>query len=126
MALFHRARAAPSSTITKWINGPPQSPDFFPIAVWWQAPTVTGHSGAYANEAAAAAAEHINIFLGIGPSNKAPWPEYFGRDDGELELIKSNNLYLVSGISTPYAENKSAGSVASVLALANSIGGSAI
>jgi len=105
------------SIYAQWPNGPPQNPNFFPISVWWQNPTVTGNSGSYATIGAAAAGMGINIFLGEGN-----WPESFGADQGELEAVKSNNLYLIGGIYTPYSENTSAQSVASVLALAKRIG----
>jgi hypothetical protein len=100
-----------------WKNGPPQNPNFFPIAVWWQNPAVTGNSGSYPTIGAAAAGMGINIFLGEGN-----WPEQFGADAGELEAVKANNLYLIGGIYTPFSENTSPQSVASVLALAKTIG----
>ena len=115
------AIAKGASIYAPWKNGPPQNPAFFPIAVWWQAPAATGHSGAYPTEAAAVAGEKMNTFLGIGAS----WPEAFGSDDGELEIIKANNLYLVGGIYTPYNQDSSAQSVASIQALAQSIGATA-
>ncbi len=109
-----------------WVNGPWRNPSFFPIAVWWQAPGATGAYGAYSSQAAAAAGEKINIFLGIsGELRGGLWPEYYGRDLGELEAIKANNLYLIGGIRTPYLQNTSVNSVASVLALATSIGAQA-
>jgi hypothetical protein len=108
-----------ASPYAAWSNGPPQSAKFFPIAVWYQNPTVQGHSGAYPTIAAAAAGEKMNIFIGLGN-----WPERFGGDSGELEAIKSNNLYAIGGISTPYNSNTSAQSVSSVLSLAKSIGAS--
>ena len=108
---------------SQWVNGPWQNPNFFPIAVWWQSPNKTGTYGAYGSQAAAAAGEKINIFLGIsGESRTGLWPEKFGSDFGELEAIKANNLYLIGGMKTPYLQNTSVNSVASVLALANSIG----
>jgi len=109
--------ASAGSIYSKWPNGPPQNPAFFPISVWWQNPAVTGQSGSYSTIGAAAAAMGINIFLGEGN-----WPEQFGADQGELEAVKSNDLYLIGGIYTPYNENTSAQSVASVLALAAKIG----
>jgi len=115
------AVAKGASVYAPWKNGPPQSPSFFPIAVWWQQPTVVGHSGIYSTEAAAVAGEKMNTFLGIGAS----WPEAFGSDDGELEIIQANKLYTVGGIYTPYNQNTSAQSVASVDALAKSIGATA-
>jgi len=109
-----------------WVNGPWQNPNFFPIAVFWQSPNTTGTYGAYGSQAAAAAGEKINIFLGIsGELRSGRWPEYFGSDLGELEAIKANNLYLIGGIKTPYLQNISVDSVQSVLALANSIGAQA-
>jgi hypothetical protein len=107
----------------RWPNGPPQSSEFFPIAVWWQAPSAKGQSGDYATEAEAASAEHINIFLGISGAagGVRSWPERFGQDDGELEAIKENHLYLIGGIATPSDENTSSASVSSMLALADSI-----
>jgi hypothetical protein len=109
------ARAA--SIYAQWANGPPQNPNFFAISVWWQNPAVTGKTGSYASVGAAAAGMGINVFLGEGN-----WPESFGADQGELEAAKSNNLYIIGGIYTPYNENTSPQSVASVLALANRIG----
>jgi hypothetical protein len=53
---------------------------------------------------------------------KATGRRHFGADSGELEAAKANNLYMIGGIYTPYNENTSAQSVASVLALANKIG----
>jgi hypothetical protein len=107
-----------------WPNGPPTDPAFFPISVWWQAPALGGRSGPYPTLAAAAAAARINIFLGLSGESGAPdsWPERFGADLGELEAIKANKLYVVGGIATPHSENSSAASVASMLALARSIG----
>ncbi len=106
-----------------WPNGPPQSPSFFPIAVWWQQPSQTPRGGPD-TDAARAAAEHINICLGLsGLTGKSGvWPERFGEDSGELEVLKANKLYVIGGIRTPFEENTSAGSVASMLALAKSIG----
>ena len=109
--------AAAQSLYAQWPNGPPQSPDFFPLAVWWQNPAVTGSFGKYSSVGAAAAGMKLNIFLGEGN-----WPEQFGADQGELEATKANNLYMIGGINTPYAENNTPQSVASVLALANAIG----
>lgn len=110
------SRAA--SPYAAWSNGPPQTPNFFALAVWWQEANVTGHSGSYPSVAAAAAAMKINIFLGQG----ANWPERFGADTGELEAMQKYGLYLIGGVYTPYDTNTSAQSVASVLALASSIG----
>jgi hypothetical protein len=115
-ALFPSGASA-SSIYSQWVNGPPQSPYFFPISVWWQNPAVTGQSGSYPTIGAAAAGMGINIILGVGN-----WPEQFGVDAGELEAAKANNLYVIGGIYTPWNENTSPQSVASVLALAQSIG----
>ncbi|MBV9996649.1 MAG: hypothetical protein JO127_15705 [Caulobacteraceae bacterium] len=114
----------PSSPYAPWPNGPPAKPSFFPIAVWWQSPTATGHSGPHPTLAAAAAAAGINIFHGLSGPSGAPdsWPERFGRDEGELEAIKANQLYVIGGINTPSDQNTSAASVASMLALAKAIG----
>jgi hypothetical protein len=109
--------ATAGSIYAPWKNGPPQDPRFFPIAVWWQNPAVTGDFGAYPTVGAAVAGMGINVLLGEGT-----WPEAFGVDAGELESAKANNLYMLGGIYTPYSENNSAESVASVLALARSIG----
>jgi hypothetical protein len=115
-ALFPSGASA-GSIYAQWPNGPPQSPNFFPISVFWQNPTATGKSGSYPTIGAAAAGMGINVFLGEGG-----WPENFGADNGELENIKSNNLYLIGGMWTPYSSNTGPLSVASVLALANRIG----
>ena len=115
-ALFPSGASA-GSIYAQWPNGPPQRPKFFPISVWWENPAVSGKSGSYATIGAAAAGMGINVILGVGN-----WPEQFGVDSGELEAAKSNNLYVIGGIFTPYSENNSADSVASVLALAKSIG----
>ncbi len=110
---------------SSYVNGPWQNPSFFPIAVWWQAPTQTALFGpSTTTAAAAAAAEHINIFMAISGTS-GTWPERFGGDNGELEAIKANHLYLIGGHNTPYLQNTSANSVASMLALANSIGAGA-
>ena len=109
--------ASAGSIYAQWQNGPPQNPAFFPISVWWQNPAVTGQSGSYSTIGAAAVGMGINILLGEGG-----WPEQFGADKGELEAVKANNLYLIGGIYTPYSENNLPQSVASVLALAKSIG----
>ena len=113
-----------ASLYSPWANGPPADPGFFPLSVWWQAPTLSGRSGPYPSLAAAAAGAKINIFLGLSGESGAPdsWPERFGQDAGELEAIKANKLYVIGGINTPHSENSSAGSVASMLALARSIG----
>jgi hypothetical protein len=113
---------APSAAVcgsiyARWKNGPPSSEDFFPIAVWWQNPAVMGNTGKFPSVAAAAASMGINVYLGEGG-----WPENFGSDNGELETAKEYHQYIVGGIYTPYNENTSAQSVASVLALANKIG----
>jgi hypothetical protein len=112
------AQTAPSnagpSLYVSYANGPWKNPNFFPIAVWWQAPVP---------DAATVAAENINIFYTIsGRTATGKWPEQFGVDLGELEAIKSNNLYLIGGSNTPYLQNTSVDSVASVLALTNAIG----
>jgi len=109
-----------SSLYSPWQNGPPQSPNFFPLSVWVQSPTVSGHSGSYPTIADAVAGTKMNIFLGL-----EGWPEGFGTDKGELEAIKANNLYVVGGTNTPYNENNQPTSVASMLALADSIGAQA-
>ena len=116
-AMLLPGTASAASIYAQWPNGPPQTPGFFPVAVWWQNPALTGKSGSYPTIAAAAAGMGINVFLGEGN-----WPERFGGDLGELEAVKANNLYMIGGISTPSTENSSAQSVASVLALAQSIG----
>jgi hypothetical protein len=110
--------ALAGSIYAPWTNGPPQNPNFFAISVWWQNAAITGKSGSYSTIGAAAAGMGINVFLGEG----MPWPEQFGADNGELEAVKANNLYMIGGIYTPYSENTSSESVASVLALANKIG----
>jgi hypothetical protein len=119
------ARAA--SLYDPWPNGPPHSPDFFPIAVWYQAPAAAGSYGKYGSQAAAAAGEHINIFMAFAGRRGLPhlWPERFGGDEGELEAIKAHHLYAIGGLETPYTENTSPLSVASALALAKSIGATA-
>jgi hypothetical protein len=101
----------PNSLYSQWANGPSASPNFFPIAVWWQDPVSLAQKVASTN---------MNIFLGVGG-----WPEKFGSDNGELEAIQANNLYVIGGIYTPGNEDTSADSVASVLALASSLGASA-
>jgi hypothetical protein len=111
--------ASAASLYAPWPNGPSQSAKFFPIIAWYQNPAVAGHSGAYPTIAAAAAGEGMNTFLGLGN-----WPESFGADQGELEAIKANNLFVVGGINTPSTENSSAQSVASVLSLASKLGAS--
>ena len=59
----------------------------------------------------------MNIILGIGG-----WPERFGGDDGELKAARDNGLLVIGGIDTPWNENTSPHSVASVLALAKAEG----
>jgi hypothetical protein len=114
------------SMYARWTNGPWQNPAFFPISVFWQSPNQTGTFGAYTSQAGAAAGEHINIFQGItGESTSGLWPEFFGRDLGELEAVKAHNLYLIGGIKTPFLQNTSTDSVASVLTLARAIGAQA-
>jgi hypothetical protein len=108
------------SLYAQWQNGPPQSAKYFPLAVWWQSPLETGHSGIYPTIVKAVAGENFNTMMGL-----SPWPENFGADYGELAAIKANNLYVIGGYNTPYNENTSAQSVASVLALAKSIGAEA-
>jgi hypothetical protein len=116
----------PGSVYAPWPNGPPQSPDFFPIAVWWQQPTAEGLSGKYFTQAEAVAGEHMTVMIGLsGKGKTGVWPERFGEDEGELEAIKANKLYLVGGVKTPFSENESAGSVASMIKLAKAIGASA-
>jgi len=110
--------AQPPVPYANWPNGPWQNPAFFPIAVWYEQANSTGHSGPYANLAAAAAASGINIFLGQG----AGWPEQFGRDNGEFEAILQAGLYLIGGITVPPNNTRSAQSVPSILALAQAIG----
>jgi hypothetical protein len=97
-------------------KAPFNAPSFFPLAVWLQNPTVRGKSGVYPTIGAAAAAMKLNIVLGIGN-----WPERFGSDDGELAAAKAHDLYVIGGMNTPWSENTSAQSVASVLALATSL-----
>ena len=118
---------AAASLYSRWANGPPQDPNFFPIAVWYQAPADRGRYGRYDSQAAAAAGEHMNIFLGFAglAGGSASWPEKYGKDAGELEAIKTHHLYAIGGLVTPSAENASAPSVASMLALAKSSGATA-
>jgi hypothetical protein len=118
--------SAAQSLYGAWPNGPPQDPNFFPIAVWYQNPTSTGNFGAYTSLAAAVAGERINIFLGLSGTTggSVSWPENYGSDNGELEAIKAHNLYVIGGLATPYTQDTSAQSVASMLALAQSIGAS--
>ena len=97
--------------------GPWQNANFFPISVFWQAPTV--------DRRPLRLREKINIFLGIsGLTGPGIWPEPDSAlpDSGELEAIKANGLYLIGGVDTPYLEDTSADSVASMLALASRIG----
>lgn len=114
---FFPSGASAASIYSQWANGPSKSPSFLPVAVWWQNPAVTGQSGSYPTIGAAAAGMGINVILGVGG-----WPEEFGADKGELEAAKSNNLYVIGGIYTPWNTNTGPQSVASVLALAQSIG----
>jgi hypothetical protein len=91
--------------------------------VWWQAPLKTGNYGAYTSLASAAAGTNINTFMAIsGILKPFTWPEYFGRDMGELAALKANNLYLIGGRNTPFLQNASANSVASALALSAATG----
>ena len=114
-----------SNIYSRWANVP-HSPNFFPIAVWWQAAQVGGRHGAYSSLAAAVAGEKMNILLGMSGTSGGgvSWPEFYGRDNGEMEAIKANNLYVVGGIFTPTAQDTGSGSVASMLALARTIGAS--
>jgi hypothetical protein len=106
-----------------YTNGPWQNPNFFPIAVWWQAPTKVAPYGTYTSLPAAAAGIHINTFMAMsGIVKPFTWPEYYGRDLGELAALKANNLYMIGGRNTPYLQNTSANSIASMLALASNIG----
>jgi hypothetical protein len=109
---------------SKWANGPSTSPNFFPLAVWYQNPMAVGAYGAYPSLASAVAGEKMNIFLGFAglTSGLASWPENFGSDAGELETIKAHNLYAIGGLVVPSTQDTAAGSVASMLALAKSIG----
>jgi len=115
------AQTPPRTPLRSPTNGPWQKPGFFPIAVWYQQANSTGHSGRYATLAAAAAASRINVFLGQG----ADWPENYGADNGEIEAIQQNGLYLIGGIAVPSTENSSAHSVSSILALAHGAGADA-
>ena len=115
--LLSLTQASGASLYDQWKNGPPTSPDFFPIAVWWQNPALHEKSGTYPDIGHAASAMGINIILGIGG-----WPERFGGDDGELKAARDNGLLVIGGIDTPWNENTSPHSVASVLALAKAEG----
>jgi hypothetical protein len=110
------APASAGSLYAPWANGPPKSNRYFPIAVWWQDPAEAGKSGIYPTIGAAAVGMGINTLIGLGD-----WPEHFGKDQGELEAAKKNHLLVIGGVNTPSKENRSAQSVASVLALAKSI-----
>lgn len=109
-----------------WANGPPKDPSFFPIAVFWQGPLSTD-GGIYPTSPAAAQAEGINVFLGIAGSGgglDSPFPEHFGHDDGEFATLKAHNIYLVSGLITPFSENTSLRSVSNTIAAAAAAGAS--
>jgi len=123
LAACGTAPAAPTTPpvppVYPWVNGPPKSRDFFPIAVWYQNPLSPG-GGRYATVADALVGEHINTIIGMAGSagGGTPWPERFGSDDGELMAMKSRGLYLVGAVATPYdAVAPAVDSVASILAL---------
>ena len=50
-----------ASLYSPWANGPPADPGFFPLSVWWQAPTLSGRSGPYPSLAAAAAGAKVRV-----------------------------------------------------------------
>jgi hypothetical protein len=120
LAAARVAGARAESPYAAWPNGPSEAPGFFPVAVWWQNPANGwGIAPGYRDAAHAAAAAGINTFLGLGG-----WPERYGADDGEIEAAAAAGTYVIGGIDTPWQEDTSAGSVASMLALAASAGAS--
>jgi hypothetical protein len=110
---------------SRWSNFP-QSPSFFPIAVWLQNPTRWLGAGArYSTVAAAAAGTKINILLGID-NGGALWPDRIcGGDNGQLAAAKNSGLYVIWPSSVDATGNTSAISVSSILCLANALGATA-
>ena len=97
---------------------------FLPLTVWYMAPSRPGYAdnADYANEATGAAAIGINVFEGVDAGG-VPWPEAYGKDNGELAILKAAGLKLMAG--GPVIDGQSttsAQSVNSILALASAQG----
>jgi len=106
---------AGNASYAAFANGIPTRPDFFPIAVWLQAPHVEGHSGPHSPLAAAMKAVGINIAIGLHN-----WPSGFGKDRGEVAALKDAGIYLIASVDP--ADNTGPKSVASVQALVQAKG----
>ena len=110
----------PGTYYATFANGVPSSPSFFPIGVWFQDPSETGHSGSYSNVAAAAVGEKMNIFFGF-----SGWPGSFGTDTGgQFAAAVAQKMLVITG-GDPTG-NTSATSVASVDAINAAHGGATL
>ena len=99
----------------------------FPISVWYQNPVQTGtYYKSTTTQAAATKAIGANLMLGFMGYNGSPttWPESYGADHGQLALLTSLGIDVMSPLYTDYTSKTSATSVNSVLALISKVANS--
>ena len=107
---------------SSWPNFP-QSPSFFPIALWLQPPTRTEDPGSpYSTVAAAMKGTKMNVLLAIDGGGGGNYPTSFGVDTGgQFQALVNQGIYAI--LAADQNTNTSATSVASLQAMAASAGG---
>jgi hypothetical protein len=118
LLLAASACTAQTNRYSSWSNFP-QSPNFFPIAIFAQDPTWSMGTGApYSSAAAALSGTKINIVLPV-----QSYPTTFGVDPGgRFQTLITNGIYFIPLADT--TGNTSATSVASYEAIASAESGS--
>jgi hypothetical protein len=113
--------SAQSNIYSSWSNFP-QSSSFFPLVMFEQPPTRTMGSGSlYTTDALAMAGTKMNVLLAIDNGGGGNYPTSFGIDTGGMfQALTAEGIYGILAADT--TGNTSATSVASVQAMAKSIG----
>jgi hypothetical protein len=121
LLFFVSVGMAQTNPYSSWSNFP-QSSSFFPLVMWDQPPTRTMGSGSpYTTDAAAMAGTKMNILLQIDNGGGANYPTTFGTDtNGMFAALTAQGIYGI--LLADYTGNTSADSVASLQAMAASIG----
>ena len=114
---------AQANLYSSWPNFP-QSPSFFPIALWLQPSTRVQSPGSpYSTVATAMKGTKMNVLLAIDGGGGGNYPTSFGVDTGgQFQALVNQGIYAI--LTADNNNNTSATSVASLQTMAASAGGS--